>query len=415
MRQFRQMPALLGLLSLLLCGCGGDGDTGGGTSPDNGAGDTVASDSGGGAQDSGGGQGAVVNLTPVAIPVNVQETPTRKFQYTLTGRIARPVTCQAATPCQLIVVVADREVGPVPAWEGPAIKLAQATGAVVLIFNLPGMGSGGMISGDLSYNDYGGNHHVTAVKEAMRLTCSPSKDYIDQKRCGFLTVGFGLVPVARALQVHGLNSLKFVQYLVDVEGPTDRCAISESPEDKAKGIGPDDGPGVTDTACNFSKTSPHSKTYPPAKDGKPASIVCSESAWPITKTGMDCSENIWWQNREPSRALQYIAPRYWRLQFKYDHRLPSHEASRTAIKSLVSSKSQFFALNLAGAPCSSPPTDEACEGAGCWLEGDWGNGMAPAPYAGPDFKPVSLDDLFGKVVPKYVLWAADEAKVPNCK
>ena len=41
--------------------------------------------------------------------------------------------------------------------------------------------------------------------------------------------------------------------------------------------------------------------------------------------------------------------------------------------------------------------------------------MKPAPYAGSDLKPVSIDDLLGKVVPKFVVWLSDETKVPNCK
>ncbi len=170
-------------------------------------------------------------------------------QFTVTTRLLRPVTCQAATPCPLVVVVGDREAEPVPDWESAGESLAQATGAVVLLFNLPGTGAGGMKSG--GNNDYGGDQHVSAVKEVIRLTCSKSRPYIDRERCGYLTVGFGLVPTARALQIHGQGSLKSIQFLLDVEGPTDRCAITQAPAEVSKGIGPDDGPGISETACNF--------------------------------------------------------------------------------------------------------------------------------------------------------------------
>lgn len=398
------LSALL-TLSLCMSGCGGDEDA---LPDDNKGGDSdagaVAEDVGAGT-DSSGNAPVVVNTIPLNIPVTVSGQ-----QFTLTARLLRPVDCQAASPCQLVVVVGDRQTSPVPDWLDAGTRLAQATGAVVLVFNQPGTGSGGMKSGGV--DDFGGEFHVQATKEAIRLTCSASKDYIDNKRCGYLSIGFGLIPAARALALHGMNSLKFVQYLVDVEGPTDRCAISEAPEDLAAGIGPDDGPGVSDSACNFGKDAPHSKVYPPAKEGKPKSIVCSESAWPITKTAKSCTD-IWWQNREPSRSLKTISQRYWRLQFKYDHRLPSYESSRVAMRSMVSSKSKFFALNLV-AQCSNAPSDADCEGKDCWLHGDWGTHFAPGPYAG-EGKLISVEDLLGKAVPKFVIWVADVTKVPNCK
>ena len=407
------VPIVLLACAALFGACGGnDGKThfvGDAVSNSDNAGTTDASgaDDAGAPEDAGGPEPVVINMQPL----NISFSSKGGQKHTATARLLRPVSCQPAAPCQLIVVVGDRQTSPVPDWLDAGTLLAQATGAVVLVFNLPGRGSGGMKSGGI--NDYGGEDHVAATKEVMRLTCSASKDYIDRDRCGYLTIGYGLVPAARALSLHGLNSLKFVQSLVDVEGPTDRCSITESPEDVAKGIGPDDGPGVSDSACNFAKQSPHSKVYPPAKDGKPASIICSESAWPITKTDKNCSD-IWWQYREPSRSLKTIRQRYWRLQFKHDHRLPSHESSRVAIRSMVSSKSNFFALNLVS-QCAKAPTDAECEGKSCWLEGSWGTHFGPAPYAPDGAKALSLETLFGKVVPKYALWVADEKNVKNCR
>ena len=46
----------------------------------------------------------------------------------------------------------------------------------------------------------------------------------------------------------------------------------------------------------------------------------------------------------------------------------------------------------------SPFTDEDCVaiesgGQSCWLQGDYGNGMAPAPYASGKLQPVSIASL----------------------
>lgn len=401
-------------LGLTFGGCGGEEDPpGAGADTNGGSADTTKADSGGadsGGADGGGGEAVVVN----AIPMNVQYSADQT-QFPITARLLRPVTCQAAAPCQLIVVVGDRieggAEGPVPGWLDAGTRLAQATGAVVVLYNLPGTGGGGMKSGGI--DDFGGEHHVQATKDMMKFACSKANDFVDTDRCGYLTIGYGLVPTARALALYGMNTLKDVQYLVDVEGPTDRCAISAAAEDLAAGIGPDDGPGVSDTACNFGKESPHSKVYPPAKDGKPKSIICSESAWPITKTGKGCGDNLWWQVREPARSLKLIDQRYWRVQFLHDHRLPSYESSRTAMTAMVSSKSKFFALNLV-AQCAKAPTDASCEGKNCWLSGEWGDHFAPGTYAGGS-KTISIEDLLGKALPKYVLWVSDTKTVPNCK
>ena len=214
--------------------------------------------------------------------------------------------------------------------------------------------------------------------------------------------------------MHGLNTLKDVQFLIDVEGQTDRCAISQAPEQKDKGIGPDDGPGVTASACHFGSDSPHSAVFPAAKDGKPASITCSPSAWPITKTGKDCKATDWWHGREPINELKGINTRYQRLQFKHDHRLPSYFSSRHAYSAVASSKSRWFIVNNLP-PCKSLPDEDFCDQNPCWLEGSWGNGMAPAPYAGEDHKTISMDALFGEVLPGYVLRIMDDKTYKPCK
>ncbi len=327
----------------------------------------------------------------------------------LKGQVLWPTDCQQAAPCPLIIVVGDRDGGAYPTLTEPGKLLAQRTHSAVVVMNLPGTGPGSLRSG--GSNDFGGPNHVAAVKEVMKLLSK--REFVDATKTGFVTIGTGLIPVARALKLHGANTLKSVLFLVDVEGPTDRCAISQAPEDKGKGIGPQDGPGVTDSSCNFDGDAPHSAVYPAAKDGNPASIVCSKAAWPITKTGEDCKSS-WWSGREPFKELKAISVRYQRLQFLHDHRLPSYFASRHAYRAVAASQSRWFTLNNFP-PCKSLPDDSFCEGNPCWLSGNYGNGMAPAPFAGSDLQAVSPTALFNDVLPGYVLRAMDEKTFKKCK
>lgn len=395
MNKIALLSTVLGLVGAL--GACGDGDDPA-TASSGGSSSSGASSSGSssGGSSSGADSGAVdagpkVVVQSEPLNVTVQILPS---SATLNGKIFTPATCQKAAPCPLVVVVADRDMTGYPTLEEPAEKLAARAEMVVVVFNLPGKGTGGFQSG--GEDDIGGNNHVTAVKEVMKLIST--RPQVDATRVGFLTIGYGLVPVAHALRLHGSNTLKKVLFLVDVEGPTDRCAISEAPANKDAGIGPDDGPGATASACHFDADSPHGAVYPAAKDGNPASIVCSPAAWPITKTGKDCKSD-WWPGREPYNELKSVAVRYQRIQFKHDHRLPSHFASRHAMKAIASSSSPWFTLNDLQ-PCSAIPAEDVLKNAaGAYLEGPWGNGLAPAPYAGDDRKVISLGSLFGEVLP----------------
>lgn len=412
--------AAVGGTAVALLGCGeeaGNGATGGNDT-------TIAQDTGTGPQDSGGGgsdtgtteqdtsgpaPGGTVEPLPLSVTIKVPnfENPNDPYQSKLSGVVLKPSTCNDIQPCPLIVVVGDHDVDPYPSYQAGATAMAKALPAVVVVFNLPGQGTGSFKS--TGTDDIGGIWHQTAVKEVMHLKGAAS--YVDKTKKGFITVGSGLMPVAYTLKAFESSSLKDVAFLIDVEGPTDRCAISQAPQDDAKGIGPSDGPGMSDSACHFSGKAPHSAVYPAGKDGKPASIVCAEGAWPITKTGVTCQENQWWVQREPLTFLKDIPTRYQRVQFLHDHRLPSYWSSRLAYQAAAgSAKCKYFALNNIP-PCTTLPTDEEC-GEACWLQGPFGNGLPPAPYAGGKLQPISHEALFTQVLPGYVNRMLTE---PNCK
>lgn len=393
-----------------LCACGSD-------EPADTTTDAAPADSGGG----GGGGCSLPGSSFVAGPaVGVEEFDVAVQHLggsiTVKGRLAIPATCNKVAPCPLIVVVPDRGTSPVPQWLGPAQRLAESTGTIVAVWNPPGTGIGGhKTDGE---DDFGGDLQAAATKEVMRLVSE--RNQVDKARSGYLTVGTGLVAAAAALNKFSLSSLSFVRFLIDVEGPSDRCAMSQAPEQTALSIGPDDGPGATESTCIFNAESSHASAYPIAGDEFPASIVCAPGAWPITETGKDCTDDGWWIPREPARSLakNAIKVRYQRIAFRNDHRMPSKHATRTMLSALANSASDWFTVNDMP-PCQPVLDDATCEGLEascqrCWLEGTWGNGMAPAPYAS-DLAEVTIDELFGDVLPRFVKRMIDVDNQKPCK
>lgn len=332
-------------------------------------------------------------------------------QYALQGAILKPEACTDKAQCPLVVVVGDYDSNAYPEYQSSLTKMAGALKVGVVVFNLPGQGAGSNKSD--GEDDYGGDLHTAAVKEVLLLKSKMT--WVDSARRGFLTIGTGLVPTAKALATFGATeSMKTVLFLIDVEGPLDRCSTTQAPANTADGI-VSDGPGATDSSCHFSKTGSHAVTYPPGKGNLPASIVCSPAAWPITKTGKGCDDNSWWVSREPYTFLQKAFYRYQRIQFEHDHRLPSKWASRLAIQALASAPaSTYFQLNNMQA-CTDAWTDEECVGQPCWLAGAYGNGLPPAPYADGKLVKITPDALFTQALPGYVQRMLDVKGNPACK
>jgi len=410
-------------VSLAACGGGSDGGSGGGGA--GGADTAVAQDVSGGGETSAGGQDATTNDT--AAPANIVQDPFQidsdvvGTKITVKGRILRPASCQPAQPCPGIVIVPDRDVTPVPDYVASASLLAKE-GYVVLVYNPPGRGSGSDKSTGVS--DFGGKFEQAAAYAVMKSFLARKdiqKVNDTQMAAGYLTIGFGLVPTAKIISLWGTATLAKLLFVVDVEGPTDRCAITAAPPDPAKGI-KSDGAGATDSTCWFSSaasgdgTATHSEKYPAGSGGLPDAIVCSENAWPISDGGEDCTSNTWWTEREPRVHMKAWSVRYQRLQFINDHRLPSPWAGRDAYKAIANSKSKFFVFNDMP-PCTALPTHEECltQGANfCYLGFDAvGDGLKPAPFAA-SLNEVTLDELFGAILPQYVARMFDVKNQPKC-
>lgn len=333
--------------------------------------------------------------------------------FNVRGSVVKPASCTAQAPCPLVVVVGDRDTTPWPTFADPAALLAGNAKVVVAIFNLPGTGPGGLAS--QGEQDFGGPQQLTAVKDVMRVVSK--RAYVNPDKTGFVALGYGLVPVTSAFKLFASSALKDVLFLIDVEGIVDRCAASQAPEQVNKSIGPDHGPGVSATACHIGSDTTLAQVYPSGDETRPSSILCAPGAWPITKTGKDCTDD-WWSSREPATALQKLPVRYQRLQFAVDHRQPTTYSSRIALAAVAQSKAcPYFGLNDMP-PCQSPLSAETCAslptGQQCWLAGAWGNGMAPAPYGGDAWCEITPDELFGLILPKYVQRMVDTVGFKNC-
>jgi hypothetical protein len=404
MRAANHLPATLLLTALTALGCG---ETTTGPATPNPADSAASVDSGG----SGGGSGGGDATTLPAAKVSKEEFdlsigPVLDVTTKAKGVVIRPDSCTASAKCPLVVVVGDHGASPYPAYLEGASQMAGALQVGVILFNLPGRGEAQYLSGSKKDDDIGGPLHYTAVRDVLKL--KGKGDWMDTGRVGYVTIGTGLTPVAKALKTFGsVAPMNQVKFLIDVEGPVDRCDYSQAAADETLGIGPEAGPGVSEGACHVSSGAPLSAMYPPGKDGKPDSIVCSENAYPISKTGKNCTEGTWWSDREAFNYLKETNLRYQRLQFKYDHAMPGYWASRKAVQAVVSSKSPYFQINNMEA-CGPAFSDEDCAGLPCWLEGPWGNGIAPAPFAGADFKAITPTDLFTQVLPGYVARMLDD-------
>ncbi len=382
---------------------------GGGSGSDAGPGGDASTITGGGTI----GSTVAVTASELQIVTHALDADNNLQQAALKGQVLVPAACSAATPCGLIVVVGDYRQPPWPTMNNGAKQLASDTNSVVVIFNLPGTGDGGNKSE--GSDDMGGLWHISAVKDVMHQL-SARKD-VDKTKTGFVSIGTGLMAVAASLKTFGNGDLGNVAWLIDVEGPVDRCGISQAPEDDGQQIGPSDGAGASDSACHYTLY-PHADQYPAASNGHPASIVCAPGAWPITVTGAGCDKNDWWISREPYTNLKGITQKYWRLQFANDHALPSHVSSMLAIKAVASSPAHAYAVNwlLCKVPSETECKDLSTQNQACWLgDSTKGNGFAPAPFASGPLKAMTADVLLGLWLPKFVNTINDPSQFSNCK
>lgn len=346
-----------------------------------------------------------VEVKPLTITVSAGDV-----QAKIAGVEIRPETCTPEAKCPLVFVIGDRTEGAFPAYQNGAEQLAKALKVGMVVFNLPGQGQGANKTN--GPDDVGGTVHKAVVNDVIKLR--KAAQWVDASKVGVLTIGSGLWAFGSAYKTYKSGAVGTVAFLIDVEGPVNRCGLTQNPANEAAGIGPGDGPGATEGACQFG-VAPQGSQFPPAQGNKPAAIVCSPAAYPILNDpDRSCEKSIFWNSIEPYFTLKDANYRYQRIQLRYDHQQPTYWQSRLAIGAIASSKSRYYALNDMQA-CSAPLSDDECEGLPCWLQGGWGNGLPPAPYAGQDWVQVTPDALMTQVIPGYLLRMLDTTANPNCK
>lgn len=333
---------------------------------------------------------------------------------TLYGRKYVPDGCDNATPCPAVVLVPD-ELMAGDEFFGEDIPklLASEAGVIVVRFNPPGRGIGSEKSDGLE--DYNGTTTQDALSDVLSAL---DKNSDTNDRIGVISFGFGLSMAAGALGRFQANKLEEVDFLIDVEGPVNRCFVTSAPFDPEAGVD-GDGPGVSNSRCGF-EIGPREGAFPVELDPAPPVLICHEKAFPIALTQKDCTDDAWWIDRDPWNQIKKMKGGYLRLQMKYDHWQASRWHALEAIYLAIQSggKIKYHQLNdvVSNKPLHATG-DTACLESGCFLDFEGlGNAILwrrctgltcttyTNPYSAsmPDYKPMTLEHFAAKILPNYV-------------
>ncbi|GMV38561.1 MAG: hypothetical protein AMXMBFR64_02770 [Myxococcales bacterium] len=401
------LTVLVAALSTAACD---DGETAGG----GGFGGDVAiqpSDTGGG----GGMDAPGTDVSGGGYVVNAQAMQIQSGGRTIHIRRYVPQGCDATTPCPGVVLVPDGILGGDEFFGDDAPELlAGAAQVIVARYNPPARGTGTTKSDGVE--DYNGKAGQDALKDVL-LALDKSQDTTD--KIGVVSFGFGLSAASASLASYQPTNLKFVDWLIDVEGPVNRCYITQAASDADAGI-TGDGVGVTDSKCDFDKFGlTRDEAFPTSlPQGAPKSLICSKGAFPINLTGKDCTEDLWWADREPKKFLSKLQGAYLRLQMKYDHVQPSRAGALVGVYYAIQSSALAW-KQLNDVEANKPVHtwgDATCVQAGCYLSSDLGNALAfgtcqgtscdgddnPFKAVMPGYKAMTLAVFAEKVLPKYV-------------
>ena len=356
-------------------------------------------------------------------------TETKSVKWTDSGvartvsiRYFRPqVTCTEETPCPFFVLIPDRLDSGLDTLSPHGIAMARATNSVVIIYNAPGRGAGlEQSSGDEDYQGMSGQDAlVRVIKDSSMLK------FVDPEHVGLVSVGYGLTAAAGALGRFYETGLAEVDYLIDVEGPINRCYTTQSPfmvqEDEGWYIN-EDGPGWESKGrCDF-EMHPRKDKFPAGTssdgkgtDGTPNSYICHANSFPLKQAGVTCDDDAFFQNREAKILLNRMGVHYLRLQFLYDHEQPTRLASIEAIQ-YASTNSNLKSVQLGDLPVDQAYlwkyTEKQLQDTGkAFLSiSGVGNGFGTDVYAGSNFSPISAKELWQVVLPAYIKRMQDRSK-----
>ncbi|MFH1530899.1 MAG: hypothetical protein ABIK09_09230 [Pseudomonadota bacterium] len=386
---------------------------------------TIAACDGGGPEpvlDLGGGLPGVdtiqgVDTPPVTPPVVDIETVGDQLVSisgvggTIKARFYTPHGCDADDPCPGLVLVPDLGEAGTERYPTDLVKgLAVLTETVIAVYNPPGFGDGAERSaGD---EDFGGVRDQDALKDVLDRLADAAG--VEEDHMGVLSFGGGLAAAAGAVARFGPTNLTYVDYIIDLEGVTNRCYLSQSPYtiDPGGNHVNTDGPGPTLSRCDF-QWFPREVKFPAGTssngkgtDGTPNAYICNKFAFPLAEAGSTCADDPWWKEREARTYLPDLEVHYLRLQFLHDHWQPTRYAARETIRWLVQgSRQASFQLNdFAKDAMLAGYTEVQLEGAGAYLAPPGiGNGLGSAIYDDDgNFEAVTPEELLLLVLPKYV-------------
>lgn len=321
-------------------------------------------------------------------------------------------SCTEATPCPLVVLIPDHLEGGLDTLSQHGIPLARALQCVVVVFNAPGRGTGyDASSGEEDFNGTTGQDSlVRVIKEASMVKA------VDPDRVGIVSIGFGTTMAAGALGRFHETGLAEVDFLIDVEGPTNRCFMSQSPflVNEAEGwyINEDGDGWQSPGRCDFD-LHPRKEKFPAGTssdgkgtDGTPNSYICNDNAFPLVQAGVTCDDDDFFNTREPKILLNKMGVHYLRLQFLYDHEQPTRLASLEAIH-FATTNSNLLSVQLNNLAVDQPNLSKYSEqqllDAKAFLTiGGVGNGFGTDVYAESGFSAISSTELWQKVLPAYI-------------
>jgi len=338
---------------------------------------------------------------------------------TIKARLFTPPGCDPFHPCPALALVPDqRQAGSARYPADLAKGLAALTDTVVAVYNPPGFGLG--VEQSTGQRDYGGPRDQDALKDVLdRLTLEPQ---VEQDRMGVLALGDGLAPAAGAVARFGSTNLTYVDYVIDLEGVTNRCYVTQAPFsiDPGGDHVNSDGPGPTQSRCDF-HWFPREVKFPAGTssdgkgtDGTPNAYICNRFAFPLAEADTTCEDDAWWKEREARTFLPSLQVHYLRLQFLHDHRQPTRYGARETLRWLVKDGNQA-SFQLGDFAMDTKPTgysEGQLAGAGAYLApSGLGNGLGAAWYDDDgDFMLVTQEELMLSVLPEYVTRMQKRAK-----
>ncbi len=361
---------------------------------------------------------------PVTVDVSVERPLYNNLKFYM--EIHRPVTCQAASPCPGLVLVPPGLESGEEYFADIASELAAEVPAVVFVYNPPGRGLGSNQTG--GEEDYNGKDHQGLLSEVLQR--ARNKQSVDEERLGVVSFGWGLSVAAGVMNANRGSAGYVGKFLVDVEGAVSRCDITVAPFTPSGNVINQDGLGPTPSRCNLCGGDCVSGTFPgycecepsgavdcglrefprdckypvnPDIQQPPPAYVCAENSDPILLSGHDCTDDPWWAEREAAAVLPTLVATYLRLQFRFDHALPSALSGREAYHLVMTGPSGIYRQYNDLPPSQPLPDVQDC--GSCQLDyGSSGNGFGFNIFAAyhPEYKPMNMSVLMRQVLPLYI-------------